>query len=538
MKAHPATPQTDPERNTTSLIERRKGALLVLVLIVAGASNLVALFRYPRPLVDEVELVGRAWGYVLSGQTIAPLRPSLQEYNVGVSAPVQLLGTWIFALPVRIFGPDLWAARIESLVFSLLLLLATYTIGKELYGPGVGLIASLLLGSSTAFGISSHIARYDALVALAGFGAIALVLRGGRWRVPRSGLAGLSIGLAFEIHGNAALFGPPIIVLILSQRGRGSQRGLRIISFAAGVGAGLAWYALVHILPGGGSVSPDVANLVLSPDGIKRPPIAFLNPEVLAASALDTVTSLVSYEQWRTIPLALAIVTLGYRRRRSDLLLIGGFACLLIEWVALLSYKPFYYGILIAPAAELIVAAGLAASATGLWSRAAITVGRFGVSSRVSLLLVGVYAGFIVASIASLIASQVDKDVFADSAKTNAGLRSVLPAGARLVGDHTLWFGLSDYRWVAWPYLPIELRKSPGSSLADAYRSLGGDYLIVGPDLLWNVTDDPGDRPSWARWQNISKSDWDSFIARYGEVVTEVTTQSLGKVSVYRIRSN
>ncbi|MCL4465422.1 MAG: glycosyltransferase family 39 protein [Chloroflexi bacterium] len=506
---------------------------LLAVLLPATVFNAFFLFRFPPPFVDEVELVSRAWSYVRTGRNIADLGPVPVTSQTPAGEPVQLLGTWLYSIPVRFFGPNLWAVRMESLAFGVVLLLAVYFIGRRLYGPTVGCTAVALVAVSDGFVTSSHLARYDIITAAVGFGAIALVLWDDEVGIPiKSAVAGLLLGLTFEMHGNASLYGPAVVALLYASQGRRLLRSRRLYAFAGGVCVGLTFFAWVHII----SVHilssraqtglNGLSNLVLSADGIKRPPFSVLDPQVWFDSLVGSAVMIMSYTPWRGPVILAALLTLAIRRGKPDLQALALFAALFVEPVGILSYKAPYYEALFTPLTDVTI-----------WTRAAKarTGSRWRAVAGLDAALVAT-AGLLFLSMGGLI-PLMQQNAKADYDQVNARLRSVLPAGSTLVGDDTFWFGLTDHHFIFYFYLLPQAPGNSGRSLVDTYRYLGADYLITGSWVQRSLEDDPSKAPAWARANTIPRADWERFIGEYGELVTTIHTQAFGDTSVYRIRT-
>ena len=224
------------------------------------------------------------------------------------------------------------------------------------------------------------------MVAALGFGSIALYLTDrGRNLSLRSVLSGLAIGLAFEIHGNAVIYGPAVGLLYLLDYGPGTFRTPRFWGFAAGVAGGLAFYALLHIVPNPQAGVNAIAGPVLARDPggyVKTPPILTMDPVTLARSVADTAGRILASARLPAPTghrgsLAARIQTLAIRHTPP-----GGNFALILGFVLVIYYKPTFYAVLLSPAVDISVAV-LLASLFGSWRkhnqehliRAALTAG-------------------------------------------------------------------------------------------------------------------------------------------------------------------
>src|SRR5215217_3493052 len=149
--------------------------LLAAILLIAIV-HVATLMNAPAPFVDEAWLASRADGFLKTGYGVGELDAGVFERYPGYERYFWLLGPWLHSLPLRIAGINLFALRLESLLFGIVLLGIIYFIARRLGSYRCGLIAVLLGGFSLPFTISTHLARQDIVIATLGFGAIALQL--------------------------------------------------------------------------------------------------------------------------------------------------------------------------------------------------------------------------------------------------------------------------------------------------------------------------------------------------------------------------
>lgn len=132
-------------------------ALLVLALTIA-----VALLAPLGPLVanrfHRDEAVYTSWGLdIASGR-------DLLVSGSPVDKPPLFLYTQ--ALSFLLFGPTEVAARLPSLIASVISVVLIYALGRSLYGRGVGLLAAFLLAASPFFILFAPTAFTDPLLVL------------------------------------------------------------------------------------------------------------------------------------------------------------------------------------------------------------------------------------------------------------------------------------------------------------------------------------------------------------------------------------
>jgi 4-amino-4-deoxy-L-arabinose transferase-like glycosyltransferase len=116
---------------------------------------------------------------------------------------------WLQAAAYGACGVNEFAARLPSALAALVTVLATYELGRRLFGKGAGLLAGLVLTSAVLFCGSAHFANPDAL--LNAFTALTLALvwydytRGPTWWVL---LTGVTTGLAVLAKGPVGVLLP------------------------------------------------------------------------------------------------------------------------------------------------------------------------------------------------------------------------------------------------------------------------------------------------------------------------------------------
>lgn len=157
------------------------------------------------------------------------------EANIGVEANLVLNGIWRnpfstawlsnpalvlywIALPIRLFGPTVWAVRFWSPVMGALTVALTYLVGHKLWGRPLGLTAAILLLFSHVHLHYSRLALtnvWDPLLVLAavGFTLIAWREKSRAWWL----LAGLALGASFYLYTSSHLILLIMLPLWLAQ---------------------------------------------------------------------------------------------------------------------------------------------------------------------------------------------------------------------------------------------------------------------------------------------------------------------------------
>ncbi len=215
--------------------------ILVGAIVAYLLANVPFLTAWPAVNGDEGREMNTFWvnsGIDPSARTLDPVFQHDPLYKGGL----QGLST---AISFRLFGLGLFQGRAVSLVWGGLLLWVTYLAGRRLYGPAAGGIAVLFLAVSKPFLVSSHIVRPDVVVATLVVFAIYCALRGLQegpryWHL----LAGLALGLSFDVHPNTLAFMPLVGLFYLGRYGRRAFVAPEAWLFAGGIAVGLAALAL------------------------------------------------------------------------------------------------------------------------------------------------------------------------------------------------------------------------------------------------------------------------------------------------------
>jgi 4-amino-4-deoxy-L-arabinose transferase-like glycosyltransferase len=194
--------------------------------------------------VDEGNNAEAAQEMFCSGNVIVP------TFNGQIREDKPALLYWLQGAAYSTFGVSEFAARLPSALAALLAVLATYELGRRLFGKGAGLLAGLVLASAALFCASAHFANPDAL--LNAFTALSMLFfwlaytRGGTWLVA----VGVTTGLAVLAKGPVGTVLPGAVVLAFLLWRRESRR-LRDVGWLWG---GLAfvlvaapWYVWVGV---------------------------------------------------------------------------------------------------------------------------------------------------------------------------------------------------------------------------------------------------------------------------------------------------
>lgn len=569
LRTYGPRPATGASTQVESAAARQPWAALAVLFAAVTGFHLVSLLRTPAPFVDEAWYAARAWALLHTGRAFGTLDAGVFDRFDGHWTFFPWLGTGFDAIAIHLLGVSLFSVRLVSLIFGLLLVVAIYVIGRHLGGPCVGLVAVGLMAFSRPFIPSSHLARQDIMVAALGFGAIALYLTERASSRPlRSLLAGLAVGLAFEIHPNAVVYGSGVATLMLLDYGRSLPRQGRFWAFAIGGLGGLALYATLHILP-----YPETYAALnrLAFAASHTPPLLSGDAGVWIQSLADLGDRFT--KDARTPLVALAFVILARRQPLSDRavcvllavltlalallnrvplpvtvvaavsagLLFGAavalwrrrlvaesrgpaiFIGLVVAFLALLRNKLPYYDILLFPACDLLVAIALTRLPWNGWSRSVWGYGR-------TVLVLAPLMALILGSMLPMRNDPMD-----DYRVALERINEVVPLGKSIMGSQTYWFGRPDQRYFSWEQLVYYRRYAADSSLEDAVAALHPDFFIVDTHMEQFIREDTSWMTNYSQSLYVSKPELDDFLARHGHLVFTLQTTTFGRMRVYEI---
>src|SRR5262249_38047165 len=135
------------------------------------------------------------------------------NYRVREDKPALLY--WLQIAAFHACGVNEFAARLPSALAALVAVLATYELGRRMFGPRAGLSAGVGLAGPGLFRAAAHFAHPDAL--LNAFTVLTLLLfwsayqRGGRWWFAA---CGVTTGLATLAKGPVGLVLPAAVTVL------------------------------------------------------------------------------------------------------------------------------------------------------------------------------------------------------------------------------------------------------------------------------------------------------------------------------------
>jgi hypothetical protein len=298
------------------------------------------------------------------------------------------------------------------------------------------------------------------------------------------------------------------------------QRG----TWLAAIGGllGLAFYAVVHILP---SPSAYSSLFSLSFAGPHKVPIQSLNPLDLLASMRAEIGRFRFFENYLDFVLIGASVAyLAVRRSKADRLLLVFTGATFAGFVLFIGNKHDVYAILLYPFLMLMVAETLVSlirEAQGLTKQRAFA-GMF-----LALLL---FSGIVRYARPVYDNRAYDYDEITDK------IASVIPADARVLGYPKWWIGLADYEFLSSLNLTFYHHQN-GYSLTEGLEVIRPDVIILDQENLdfWLV--DEGYFPPGPGFDvyKLPRQEFEGFLAQRGELLLEFWDDWHGYFKIYAI---
>ncbi len=494
---------------TAKRAEVRLDWLLVGAIVAYLLANVPYLTAWPAVNGDEGREMNAFWvnsGIDPSARTLDPIFQHDPLYKGGL----QGLST---ALSFRLFGLGLFQGRIVSLVWGGLLLWVTFLAGRRLYGPAAGGVAVLFLALSQPFLSASHIVRPDIVVATLVMLAVYCTVRGlqdgGRyWHL----LAGVSLGLSFDVHPNTLAFMPMVGLFYLARHGRRAFVSSDAWLFVGGIAVGALYYAAIRILPDPAHFAEAFGYWI----GVDK------QPPLLARRGPNPIEA--EYSRWASyfggrhvetglmaLGVAWAVVSM-VRERRVDPLLVG-LAIAVGVFTMLVSSKTEYYMILFFPILVLLLAGAIGEVLQRL-DGSRLVASALIVALAVSAM--GFERGFREMSEAST--DFQDRDYAALSRQ----LREQIPPGSKVIAPPIFWIGLAtppyylDYvDFFVWE----RVRRERNVSWPEFVRDIEPDYVILDSKTKYEA----------------SRSDA-QYLERNADLVTAIRHVNYTRVEVWKMR--
>jgi 4-amino-4-deoxy-L-arabinose transferase-like glycosyltransferase len=486
------------------------GTLTALVLFY----QLINLTSYPPVFIDEPWYANAAWNWLKNGVNFDAMHAGAREDVIW-----PLIGNFPLLVSFATLGLGLFQARLVSWIFGVVLIIVTVIVGRRSYGNLSGYFAALFLALSPPFIQASHYVRPDIMLSTLGMTSYFLTLiafEKNRWWAHL--LAGLLIGLSFDIHQNASLFAIGLGVLYLfNYRFRVlKQSGTWLFVFGGLLG--VAYYAFVYVLPN----ASDFFNYYRFSLGISHQmPLMTLNPLSILKSAREEIGRFHFFENSLDFALiGASVVFLALRRKRADRFLLIFTGSVFIAFVLLVGNKHDIYAILLYPCFMLMVAETLVSLVRGSQ--------RFSPQSAFASALLGL---FLFSSLFHLVRPVTEHRNYDYYAITDH-IKSVIPVGARVMGLPHWWLGLADYDYSSSLGLTFS-HFINGDSLEEGFDALRPEYLIVDTGFRGLLVNEGYYNTEGFEFYKLPRKEFENFLSRRGDKVLEFSNPWHGRFEVY-----
>jgi hypothetical protein len=290
----------------------------------------------------------------------------------------------------------------------------------------------------------------------------------------RFALLGLLVALSLDIHPNAVWYALPLGLILVAENFRTAPGRVRILAFGGAGVVGAALVVLVHLFP---DPAGAMEHLTFASENNALWAGEIANRIVEGARFVwaNAITDLNGAVIPLSVYAALGVGWMLARRDEADRLILALWGMSLVFFTLLMAHKSPFYGVLWAPLTALAAGAGISRAATALNGRA----------GRSPAALSALVAAPLVA--AGLAAQTWLAVRFAprDFPAYQAAILEVVPPGATVVGDVTLWTAFHDRNpFTADFYLETcRLDAVCSARLAGGYEAiisgLGADYVVA-----------------------------------------------------------
>jgi len=412
------------------------------------------------------------------------------------------------ALSFRLFGMDVWQARLFSLASSVAAVFLVFLLGAELVNAWVGVAAAFLLAADNFVFSAARTARPEAFILVLFTAALYFYVRSRRRNsIPLAMLSGLSVGLAFNFHVNGIGVAAALGVFMLVEFGTSVWRQARVWAVA-----GVAALMLVPFVLW---IGTDPVHYAAFQDlYIKRATAPYAVK--LAAEKLRYADFIGFGSQRVNLPLhipyrihialalaAAAAILLAVRRWRPlGLCLCGAVLVNLLWWSSTINKTPRYFADL-APLFALLLA-------SAAYELAGRPRRRLAALAALALLIVTQVAGNVV-----LLAKYRNADYPAVARE----LRRLIPPGASAYGAITFWMALNDRVYYSFDRAPFDYSIS---KLRPEYLILNDRVMVHGVGYGEN------------EYEGLRR-DWNAFAHEHAVLMGTVNNGFYGDLEIYRV---
>lgn len=493
--------------------------LLVAGIVLILTAHFLLLTVYPPVFIDEGWLANTSWSWLTTGINFDTIHAGVLDQFGYEWVTDNFLGQVPYVLSYNVLGLGLFQTRLVSWVFSVVLVIATIQVGRRCYSLETGLLAALLLSLTVPF-LQSSRWRQDIILAamiMVSFGLALYALD--KDRLWAHFLAGLVLGLGFDVHQTSIIFIPALAALYFAHYGKRFffVRGTWLVGLGGALG--LAFYAINHMLQNY-EVYSRLMSFYFVSGGEAQIPIA--NPSKLLESAVREF----GRYRFRDNPFDLVLIAIGglfllYRRSKSDRLILTYTGVTFISFILLSGDKTFLYAINLYPFFMLIVAETFLSLARQKQGK---------IIARVAPIVLVIFIGYSLYQSVSRIYVNRNYDYYAI---TNQ-IRQVVPVDRRIMGMPTWWIGLADYDYRSSLSIPY-YKFFNNYDVRQAVEAIHPDYIIVDGTQQVILVDEGQRLVPGMNVFSVPRQEFNEILESLGELVLEFSDQWHGDFKIYRI---
>jgi len=429
---------------------RNQPLLVTGLLVTIGwlALHLWSLTHYPPPSCDEAYYSNAAYTLLTTGR----FGVTIYDNVAGADTTFVVYGRLVMltqALFQLLIPSPLWAARLWALAGGLLLVGATYSVGRQLFDRQTAVWAALLTGANWAVFYGSHSARPDGWLAAGAMLALLLVLR--LTQKPSPGMAlltGFVVTLLQDVHLNGMHFiaaaGVVAVIILAVEQRRWKLVALYVVGSVLGVG----YFLVVHLFPDPKLAVTQYQTLILGDDREFWMHSLWFHlrnlGQFLWANYIRGFSGLAVILSALYITGAAVVPRRDTTGRAARLLAIFVVVSL-VSFNLVNVYKPDYYAVLWHAPLTLLGVIGVKTLLAGerlstLWERLPQWMHTRRVDIVLGSLLLALVAGNVYLSVKF---RPADYDVYAQA------LREAVPPGERVLANELWWYALYDRDMIA-----------------------------------------------------------------------------------------
>jgi 4-amino-4-deoxy-L-arabinose transferase-like glycosyltransferase len=490
---------------------------IAIGLLLVVTIHLINLTKYPPVMLDESWSANCDWNFLTTGKNLDKIHDGVPSLIHEGFTTFNFIGRIPYIASFSVLGLGLFQARLPSFVFSLILLGALFFVGCKSYQTLTGLIATLLLALSAPFVKSAHWARQDivlAAIVMISYGLALIAFEKEKWWAHF--LAGLLLSVSLDVHENAGMFIPGLVILYLIKYKTHILR-MRGTWFAAAGGVlGIIIFILVRIIP-----NPE-AYFALNKyryANVHLMPLIELSLMSILRSMDHEIGRYHFYEYSLDFALiGASFVYLGLRRKKPDQYLLAFTSSAFVCFVLFQGNKADYYAILFYPFFMLAVAESFTSLIFNVRTE----------KIRSAFYVVVLVLFLFNSSIHFLRLIYQSRDYSYEAISDQ--IKSAIPTGARVLGSPTWWLGLAETDYSSYKVLQY-LNYYEAYSLNDGLLAVHPEFIVIDPVLeLQLFTGNEDDLEP-----KFSYQEFEQFLNQRGTKLLEFDTPGHGPIQIYEI---